>query len=48
MVNFIVMLEQRFERSDLPFEELLIVDGQYVEDLRVADVAEFLGRQLAG
>lgn len=47
MVNFIVMLEQRFERTDLPFEDLLIADGQYVEDLRVADVAEFLDRQLA-
>lgn len=42
VVEFVVALEERFGRRDLPFEALLMADGRYVDDLTVAQVAEFL------
>lgn len=47
VVQLVVAVEERFQRRDLPFEELLMEDGQYVDDLRVGDLAEFLGKHLA-
>ena len=48
VVHLIVALEERFQRTDLPFENLLMKDGRYVSDLRVGEVAGFLSRHLAG
>jgi acyl carrier protein len=42
VVQFVVALEERFGRRNLPFEKLLMVDGRYVDDLSVAQVADFL------
>ncbi len=46
VVQFVVALEERFGRRDLPFEALLMQDGRYVDDLTVAQVADFLAAQL--
>jgi acyl carrier protein len=42
VVELVVALEERFGRRDLPFEELLMVDGRYVDDLSVAQIVDFL------
>jgi acyl carrier protein len=42
IVQFVVALEESFQRRDLPFERLLMVDGRYVDDLSVNDVVNFL------
>jgi acyl carrier protein len=46
VVQFVSALEDRFRRTDLPFERLLMVDGRYVGDLSVASVVDFLDTQL--
>jgi acyl carrier protein len=48
MVALIVKIEEKYRRRDWPFESLLMVDGRYVDDLRVADIAAFLYAQGAG
>jgi len=42
VVQFIVAIEERFQRRGLPFEELLMSDGRYADEIRVGDTAEFL------
>ena len=42
IVQFVVALEERFGRRGLPFEKLLMADGRYVDDVSVAQVADFL------
>jgi acyl carrier protein len=42
VVHLITALEQRYEKSDFPFEEMLMVDDHYVEDLTVAQIARFV------
>jgi acyl carrier protein len=46
MVQFVVAIEEQFGRRDLPFEKLLMVNGRYVEDLRVTEVIDFLQQHL--
>lgn len=46
IVMLIVAIEERFGRKGLPFDTLLMVDGRYVEDLRVSEVAGFLDGHL--
>jgi acyl carrier protein len=46
IVQFVVALEECFGRRDLPMEELLMIDGRYVDDLRVAEVVDFLCKHL--
>ena len=48
VVQFVVELEQRFGRRGLPFEQLLMSDGRYVDDLTVIQVAAFLHTHLNG
>ena len=48
VVQLVVAIEEKFGRRDLPFEALLMVDGRYVDDLRVAQVVDFLHEQLGG
>ncbi len=47
VVQLVVAIEERFLQRDLPFEKLLMVDGRYVDDLRVAQVVDFLHEHLA-
>ncbi len=44
IVQLIGAIEEHYQRRDLPFEELLMTDGRYVEELRISDVAAFLDR----
>lgn len=46
MVQFIVAIQEQFERRDLPFEKLLMADGRYVDDLSVEEVVNFLYENL--
>ncbi len=46
VVQLIAAIEEHYQRRDFPFEELLMTDGRYVEEIRVADVAAFLDRYL--
>lgn len=47
VVQLIVAVEERYGRRDLPFEELLMVDGRYVDEITVGEMADFLHRRLA-
>ena len=42
IVYLLTAIEQHYERRDLPFDELLMVDGRHVDDISVSQVAEFL------
>lgn len=46
VVYLVTAIEQRYSRRDLPFEQLLMVDGRYVDDLTVTQIAEFLQRNV--
>jgi len=48
VVQFIVALEEHYGRRNLPFAELLMRDGRFVDDLSVGETADFLARQLNG
>lgn len=47
IVQLAVSLEQHFEQSGLPFEQLFMRDGDYVEDLTVSEIADFLREQMS-
>jgi acyl carrier protein len=42
VVQLSTSIEERFHRLDLPFQKLLMVDGRYIDDLKVADLVNFL------
>jgi acyl carrier protein len=46
VVQFIVQLESKFQRKDLPFEKLLMVDERYRDDFTVQEVVDFLQKNL--
>jgi acyl carrier protein len=46
VVQFIVAIEERFQRRGLPFEELVMVDGRYVDEIKVSETVDFLFRHL--
>jgi acyl carrier protein len=46
VVQFIVQLEGKFQRKDLPFEKLLMVDERYRDDFTVQEVVDFLHHNL--
>jgi acyl carrier protein len=48
VVMLIVAIEERFKKTGLPFEELLMTDGRYVDDLRVSELVGFLDTHLNG
>jgi acyl carrier protein len=37
VVQFVVALEEQYKRRDLPFEQLLMEDGRYVNEIRVTE-----------
>ncbi len=47
IVQLAVHLEQHFEQSGLPFEQLFMRDGDYVDDLTIQEIAGFLRDKLA-
>lgn len=46
VVQFVVAVEERYQRRELPFEEILMADGRYVDEVRVGDAVDFLVRHL--
>ena len=46
IVQLVVAIEQHFDRRDLPFEELLMADGRYVDEVQIGDVVSFLEKHL--
>jgi acyl carrier protein len=46
IVQLVVAIEGHFKRKGLPFEELLMTDGRYVDEVFVADTVAFLYRHL--
>jgi acyl carrier protein len=42
----IVAIEDRFNKTGLPFDELLMIDGRYVDDLHVSELVGFLDTHL--
>ena len=46
VVYMVTAIEERYDRRDLPFEQLLMVDGSYVSDLTVKQIANFLREQI--
>ena len=47
VIQLVVALEERFRRRNLGFDQLLMVDGRYVDDLDVAAIVRFLSTRLA-
>jgi acyl carrier protein len=46
VVQFVVSLEQNLNCKGIPFEKLFMRDGDYVEDLQVSEVIDFLHTQI--
>ena len=46
VVQFIVAIQEKYKRRDLPFEQLVMVDGRYVDEITVNDTVTFLHRHL--
>lgn len=46
VVQLVGAIEERFQKRGLPFEEILIKDGNYVDEIRITEIAEFLHRHL--
>ena len=42
IVEMVVAIEESFGQRNIPFEKLLMVDGRYVDDLTVGQVADFV------
>jgi acyl carrier protein len=47
IVQFAVAIEQAADRKGLPFEKLFMQDGDYVDDVRLSQVVDFLCDELA-
>lgn len=47
VVQLVVAIEERYGRGGLPFEELLMEDGRYVDEIVIGDVVDFLHQHLA-
>jgi acyl carrier protein len=46
IVMLIVAIEEKFGKKGLPFDTLLMEEGRYVEELKVAQIADFLKTNL--
>jgi acyl carrier protein len=42
VVQLIVAIEEHYQRKDLPFVDLVMQEGRYVDELKVADFVDFL------
>jgi acyl carrier protein len=47
IVRFVVAIEQAFTAKGLPFEKLFMQDSDYVDEISVNEVADFLAENLA-
>jgi acyl carrier protein len=46
IVQLAVTIEQAADRTGLPFEKLLMKDGDYVDDVRLSQIVDFLCDEL--
>ena len=46
IVQLAVALEQNFNKKGLPFEQLFMKDGDYVDEIYVSQVVDFMGNNL--
>lgn len=46
VIQLVVAIEQEFGRGKLQFEKLLMVNGRYVDDLSVGQIADFVASRL--
>lgn len=46
IVQFIVAMEEKFQRRGLPWEEVLMTDGRYVDEILVNDAVRLLHHHL--
>jgi acyl carrier protein len=47
VVQLAVSLEQSFEKKGLPFEQLFMRDGDYVDEIYVREVVDFMQGNMA-
>jgi acyl carrier protein len=47
VVYLVTAIEQRYGRRDLPFDQLLMIQGRYVDDLTIDQIAVFLQKYLS-
>jgi len=47
VVQLVVAIEAHVQRRHLHFEQLMMVDGRYVQELTVKEIVDFLNKQLA-
>ena len=47
VVQLVVAIEGHFQRRKMHFEQLMMVDGRYVQELQVKEIVDFLDKQLA-
>ena len=45
--DLVVAIEAHVHRRHLKFEQLMMVDGRYVQELKVGEIVDFLDKQLA-
>lgn len=46
VIQLVVAIEEELKTRNVQFEELLMVDGRYVDDLSIGQIAEFLATKL--
>lgn len=46
IIQLIVAIEQRYHRRDLGFDQLLMRDGRYIDDLSVEQISTFVSARL--
>jgi len=46
IIQLVVAIEQMVKKSKLPFNELLMKDGRYVDDLSIGQIADFLSQRV--
>ena len=47
VVHLVVAIETQFKRRDLPFEQLLMADDRYVDELTLRQIVDFLAKHHA-
>lgn len=48
IIQLVVAIEEHYQRPKMGFQDLLMNDGSYVDDLSVAQIAHFVNEKLTG
>ncbi len=46
IIQLVVAIEEEITHKKMPFDQLLMKDGRYVDDLSIGQIADFLARHL--